>query len=64
LLYAIKDLEETCFDGIKNQDELQVDCGGRCSPCSIEYHETGTYGLNLLYGNDTLLVSGTGNSFS
>jgi hypothetical protein len=64
LLYAIKYLEETCFDGIKNQDELQVDCGGSCSACSIEYPETGTYWLNLLFGNDTLLVSGTGNSFS
>jgi hypothetical protein len=58
-----KEHEETCSDGIKNQDELQVDCGGSCSPCPIEYPEMGTYGLNLLHGNDTLLVPGTGNSF-
>lgn len=24
---------ENCFDGIKNQDELDVDCGGACRPC-------------------------------
>jgi hypothetical protein len=28
---------ETCFDGIKNQDETGIDCGGSmCSACSIE----------------------------
>jgi len=25
----------TCTDGIKNQDETGVDCGGRCSACDI-----------------------------
>ena len=24
---------ETCMDGIKNQDELFVDCGGSCPAC-------------------------------
>jgi len=24
---------ETCFDGVKNQDEILVDCGGICNPC-------------------------------
>lgn len=23
----------TCIDGIKNQNELDIDCGGECSPC-------------------------------
>ncbi len=27
-------LAPTCFDGIKNQNEEQVDCGGECAPCS------------------------------
>jgi len=27
--------EENCFDGIKNQDEIDVDCGGICGPCKI-----------------------------
>jgi hypothetical protein len=26
---------ETCFDGIINQDETGVDCGGVCTPCPI-----------------------------
>ena len=26
-------IEETCFDEIKNQNELRVDCGGVCPPC-------------------------------
>jgi len=25
----------TCFDGIKNQNEQDVDCGGPCVPCEI-----------------------------
>ena len=25
--------KETCFDGIKNQDEEGIDCGGACKPC-------------------------------
>lgn len=24
---------KTCFDGIKNQDEQEIDCGGACKPC-------------------------------
>lgn len=26
-------IEETCFDGIKNQNEEEIDCGGKCEPC-------------------------------
>jgi hypothetical protein len=25
---------ETCFDNIKNQNEIQTDCGGYCLPCA------------------------------
>ncbi len=25
--------EETCFDGVLNQDERGIDCGGACKPC-------------------------------
>ena len=28
-------LMDTCFDGIQNQDETGVDCGGVCTPCPI-----------------------------
>ena len=24
---------ETCYDGIQNQDEIGIDCGGVCSAC-------------------------------
>jgi hypothetical protein len=27
---------ETCVDGVKNQDESGVDCGGRCAPCNTK----------------------------
>ncbi|MBI2101703.1 hypothetical protein HYT53_03745 [Candidatus Woesearchaeota archaeon] len=27
---------ETCFDGIKNQDESSADCGGACKPCETQ----------------------------
>ncbi len=60
---CIKEPLETCIDGIKNQDEVQIDCGGICSPCAVDYPENGLFGLNLLHGNDTLVVSGGGNSF-
>ncbi|MFP4111398.1 MAG: hypothetical protein ACLFUO_00195 [Candidatus Woesearchaeota archaeon] len=28
------ELDESCSDGVKNNDETDVDCGGSCSPCS------------------------------
>ena len=52
-----KKSSETCSDGIKNQDEVEVDCGGICSPCSISYPENGAYGTNVLYGVDTLVLT-------
>jgi len=55
--YACNKTSETCNDGIMNQDEIAVDCGGVCAPCPIEYSETGAYGDNVLYGNDTLNLS-------
>lgn len=29
-------VEATCFDGIQNQGELGIDCGGPCAPCYVE----------------------------
>lgn len=29
----------TCFDGKKNQDEEDVDCGGSCPPCELKVSE-------------------------
>lgn len=25
----------TCYDGIRNQDEEEIDCGGRCQACEV-----------------------------
>ncbi len=47
----------TCTDGVKNQDEVDIDCGGVCSACDIEYPETGAYGYNILHGTDTIVVT-------
>lgn len=33
LVSVISSCEETCYDGVKNQDEQQEDCGGPCVPC-------------------------------
>ena len=30
---------ETCFDGIKNQNEEGIDCGGKCKPCEKQSSE-------------------------
>jgi len=30
---AVEDLKESCSDGVKNNDETDVDCGGSCNPC-------------------------------
>lgn len=32
-VYSLIAPEETCMDGIKNQNEEEIDCGGGCSPC-------------------------------
>lgn len=58
LLSCEKEPEPTCSDGIQNQEEVYTDCGGPCSPCPINYPENGSWGSNLLYGNqDTLYLS-------
>ena len=31
--------KETCFDGIKNQNEEDIDCGGLCKPCQKQVKE-------------------------
>jgi hypothetical protein len=40
-----------------NQDEIQLDCAGVCSPCRIEYPAAGGQGDNILFGIDTLNVT-------
>lgn len=33
VIYSISKPEPTCFDGKKNQNETEMDCGGPCAPC-------------------------------
>ena len=35
LLWSIRGPEGTCSDGIKNQNEEDVDCGGSCASCLV-----------------------------
>ena len=35
--YLIGRPEPTCFDGIQNQKEEGIDCGGPCIPCNLKY---------------------------
>ena len=36
---VIAEKKETCFDGIKNQNEEGIDCGGTCKPCEKQVLE-------------------------
>lgn len=37
LIYQSKKPKPTCFDGIRNQEETEIDCGGSCLPCELVY---------------------------
>lgn len=55
---------QTCFDGELNNGEALIDCGGDyCNPCGIQYDSVGTYGLNVLYGGDSLNLTNDTYSF-
>lgn len=46
--------QEKCLDGIKNQDELGVDCGGMCKPCigqAVECNDDNQCTADILEGN-------------
>jgi len=36
LFHLLSKPAPTCFDGIKNQGEEEIDCGGPCPPCEIK----------------------------
>jgi hypothetical protein len=52
-----KEAEPNCTDGIQNQDEVYVDCGGACNACPIDYPDNGPWGTNILKGSDSLFLS-------
>lgn len=35
LVYYLNRPQPNCFDGIKNQNEEEIDCGGLCQPCEL-----------------------------
>lgn len=54
---------ETCYDGIKNQNETGVDCGGVCAPCNdsteiIVLVDT-TYIYDTIINFDTIVLNDT-----
>ncbi len=47
-------LEETCTDGVLNQDEEGIDCGGVCAPCALPDADiTLVQGVGSTYGPRT-----------
>jgi hypothetical protein len=48
---------ETCSDGIKNQDETGIDCGGSCNSCSIFTMVGSVISGPVLAGKDFLFGS-------
>jgi hypothetical protein len=50
----------SCTDSIKNQDEVEIDCGGSsCMPCKIKYPSPGLNGANVLSAMDTIILTGS-----
>jgi hypothetical protein len=47
----------TCSDGIKNQGETDIDCGGPCGLCPITYPESDVFGKNLLGRRDNEMIA-------
>ena len=35
VFYVVSEKPATCFDGIQNQNEKGIDCGGPCKPCKL-----------------------------
>ena len=37
IFYVVEQMPPTCFDGVKNQNEEDIDCGGVCSQCTAYF---------------------------
>jgi len=57
LLHFFLSPKETCFDGKKNQSEKDIDCGGVCNPCKVDY-----IGKEFIVG-EKAFVSGGNNTY-
>jgi len=47
----------TCTDGIQNGDEIDIDCGGSCTPCAIAIENPSSYTFNRA-GESTVSFGG------
>ncbi|MBN1275589.1 right-handed parallel beta-helix repeat-containing protein [Candidatus Woesearchaeota archaeon] len=56
---TVAEQEENCTDGVQNQDETGIDCGGSCEPCPSSFIET-IYAINA--GGDEYAAS-DGNTY-
>jgi len=52
---TIETPKETCLDGIQNQNETDIDCGGSCSPCIKDLTGQVTY-KNLLKNEISYII--------
>lgn len=68
---AISDPVPSCFDGLQNQGEIEVDCGGPCPSCSarmtatingIPWESQGPLTTNV--NGNTILINGNNSSSS
>jgi len=55
---------ESCTDGILNQNETDIDCGGDCVLCDITYPSSNSYGVNVLDSVTHMFIDGSDYSFA
>lgn len=58
--YKLLTPKPTCFDGVKNQGEEQIDCGGSCQACKVTRLED----VKVLSSNSFLLKDGSYDAYA
>ena len=52
-IYEVARPKPSCFDNIKNQDETDIDCGGKyCNPCEAPLKEIQTLEQDIIYAQE------------
>lgn len=52
-------LPPSCFNGVEDQDEVAVDCGGGCGPCGVRFTSVGIGHTIATHTNGSLYVWGS-----